>query len=117
MLLLNIRFISGGLDVKSRPTLASLLHSLHISRNPRIILGLRSQDPMPDWISHVALVNEGRVTTGRKEVVLAVETAATVAKASSKDTIPKTGQSVAGKVLVDLKNVKVIYGERKVSLR
>jgi hypothetical protein len=110
----HFAFASGGLDVNSRPILASLLHSLHTSKNPRIILGLRLQDPVPEWISHVALINQGRVTTGRKEAVLTAKLAAGGAQGVSKDSVPRSGPDIPGKVLVDLKNVKIIYGERQV---
>ena len=39
---------AAGLDAKSRPTLLSVLQSLHEARRPRIIIGLRMQDPLPD---------------------------------------------------------------------
>ncbi|KAG2050943.1 hypothetical protein BDR06DRAFT_625528 [Suillus hirtellus] len=39
-----------GLDVNTRPILLNVLRSLHESRSPRIIVGLRIQDPVPDWI-------------------------------------------------------------------
>jgi hypothetical protein len=110
----HFAFASGGLDVNSRPILTSLLHSLHTSKNPRIILGLRLQDPVPEWISHVALINQGRVTTGRKEAVLTAKLAAGGAQGVSKDSVPRSGPDISGKVLVDLKNVKIIYGERQV---
>ncbi|KDQ56336.1 hypothetical protein JAAARDRAFT_36509 [Jaapia argillacea MUCL 33604] len=56
-----------GVDAATRPILLSLLHSLHASKNPRMILGLRNQDPIPDWISHlVVLKGGGRAISGRR---------------------------------------------------
>ncbi|EPQ55255.1 P-loop containing nucleoside triphosphate hydrolase protein, partial [Gloeophyllum trabeum ATCC 11539] len=60
-----------GVDAATRPLLIDIFHSLHISRNPRIILGLRKQDPVPEWITHVAAVQGGSVTTGLKNEILA----------------------------------------------
>jgi ABC-type uncharacterized transport system ATPase subunit len=102
---------SGGLDVQSRPNLTALLHSLHVSRNPWIILGLRQQDPIPPWVTHVALVNQGRVITGKKEDILVDNAALGVNEAISRD---KNRTHGLGKVLVDLNNVGVKYGERQV---
>lgn len=34
-------------------TLSPLLHSLAQASSPRLILALRPQDPLPDWITHV----------------------------------------------------------------
>ncbi|KAH9949298.1 P-loop containing nucleoside triphosphate hydrolase protein [Amylocystis lapponica] len=60
-----------GLDVRTRALVVSFLHSLHVSpsvRSPHLILGMRGNDPLPDWITHVALVNHDRtVTTGKRD--------------------------------------------------
>jgi hypothetical protein len=40
-------FIPVGQDSKSRLTLISLLHSVHISNSLYVIMGLRLQDPVP----------------------------------------------------------------------
>ncbi|KAF8552966.1 hypothetical protein OG21DRAFT_1485804 [Imleria badia] len=58
-----------GLDMDNRPTL-SILRFLHEARRPRIIIGLRMRDPIPDCISHLALVSDGKVFTGTKEDML-----------------------------------------------
>ncbi|EGO00556.1 hypothetical protein SERLA73DRAFT_104866 [Serpula lacrymans var. lacrymans S7.3] len=106
-----------GLDVNSRPTLLSVLHSLHVACKPRIIMGLRTQDPLPDWISHLAVVRDGIVITGKKDEVLDLE-------ANRKDKIDEARsvgstytrqvQADDGKVVVDMKNVNVGYQDRKV---
>ncbi|KAI0300031.1 P-loop containing nucleoside triphosphate hydrolase protein [Multifurca ochricompacta] len=57
-----------GLDFKTRPRLLSLLHSLHASNNSRIIIGLRLQDPIPEWITHIALAQGGRVLVDMQNV-------------------------------------------------
>ncbi|KAF8546650.1 P-loop containing nucleoside triphosphate hydrolase protein [Imleria badia] len=106
-----------GLDVNSRPTLLSVLRSLHEARRPRIIRGLRMQDPIPDWITHLALVSDGRVFTGTKEEVLATQELhkTTEDGSISIDATALTKRTVdEGKPVVVLRNVNVAYGERKV---
>ncbi|KAI9441834.1 P-loop containing nucleoside triphosphate hydrolase protein [Lactarius indigo] len=104
-----------GLDFKTRPTLFSLLHSVHVSNNPRIIMGLRLQDPVPEWISHIALVKEGRVKTGEKTTILQ-ELDDSRAKEASRSASPVhiPDLEAKAKVLVDMKNVNVRYHERHV---
>ena len=49
------------------------MEHLHTSpKPPHIILGMRLQDPLPEWITHLALVHkDGLVQTGKKQHVLA----------------------------------------------
>lgn len=103
-----------GLDVKNRPTLLELLRSLHSTRSPRIVIGLRTQDPVPDWITHVALVRGGKIITGLKEEVLS--NAKNVVIEQSRASIAKASVATAaqGKLLVEMKNVNVKYGPRTV---
>jgi hypothetical protein len=81
-------------------------------------MGLRAQDPLPEWISHLAVVKDDQVSTGSKNEVLALG----VAKASIngqgsqlREVHDHHLQNVNRKVLVELKNVSVSYHERKVS--
>ncbi|KAG1824019.1 hypothetical protein EV424DRAFT_745195 [Suillus variegatus] len=60
----------AGLDVNTRPILLNVLRSLHESLSPRIIMGLRIQDPVPDWISHIALVTGKTILTGVKYEIM-----------------------------------------------
>ncbi|MCJ1391581.1 hypothetical protein MMC18_004445 [Xylographa bjoerkii] len=46
-----------GLDPPTTSTIASLLHDLAAKNNPRIILGLRPQDPLPRWITHLVCLD------------------------------------------------------------
>ncbi|KAH7087234.1 P-loop containing nucleoside triphosphate hydrolase protein [Auriculariales sp. MPI-PUGE-AT-0066] len=46
-----------GLDPRTRPILSSLLRSLHEAKSPRIILALRPQDPLPEWVTHHVSAN------------------------------------------------------------
>lgn len=42
-----------GLDPPTLTTLSPLLHGLARANAPRLVLALRPQDPLPDWITHV----------------------------------------------------------------
>ncbi|KAH9976396.1 P-loop containing nucleoside triphosphate hydrolase protein [Lactifluus volemus] len=109
--LLDLPFVAlTGLDFKTRPTLLSLLHSVHASNNPRIIMGLRLQDPIPEWITHIALVQGGRVKTGERTTILKELASHTRSVAS----MEAPDSRAEAKVLVDMKNVNVRYHERHI---
>lgn len=42
-----------GLDPPTVATLSPLLHRLAAANAPRLILSLRVQDPIPNWITHL----------------------------------------------------------------
>lgn len=54
VLLLDEPFM--GLDPPTMTTLSPLLHSLAKENSPRLVLALRPQDPLPDWITHLILL-------------------------------------------------------------
>ncbi|KAL8983876.1 MAG: hypothetical protein Q9177_004850, partial [Variospora cf. flavescens] len=54
VLLLDEPFM--GLDPPTVTTLSPLLHNLAEAQAPRIMLSLRPQDPLPDWVTHVVLL-------------------------------------------------------------
>ncbi|KII95469.1 hypothetical protein PLICRDRAFT_96475 [Plicaturopsis crispa FD-325 SS-3] len=99
-----------GLDVGSRPKLLAALHALHVARQPRIIIGLRSQDPLPEWITHIALVKDRSVLVGERETVLA--TAEKTSKHSeARSTLVPKEPSLSDKdrkTVVKLANVNVL---------
>ncbi|KAF7969618.1 hypothetical protein HWV62_26789 [Athelia sp. TMB] len=101
-----------GLDVDHRSKLLSLLHALHTSRSPRIIMALRAQDPVPDWITHVAFVEDAVFTTGPKDSVLSEKPHTTYTSQS----VPARRASInnGGSILIDMQNVSVAYHERQV---
>ncbi|KAF8157305.1 P-loop containing nucleoside triphosphate hydrolase protein [Mycena galopus ATCC 62051] len=105
-----------GLDVANRATMQSILHELHAACNPHVIMGLRMQDPIPDWITHLAVVDAGQVKTGQREEMLQyrreLRAAREDAKTQSASTITK--ERTAGEPVVEMKNVSVTYGPRKV---
>jgi ABC-type molybdenum transport system ATPase subunit/photorepair protein PhrA len=51
VLLLDEPFM--GLDPPTLMTLSPLLHGLAAANTPRLVLTLRPQDPIPDWITHL----------------------------------------------------------------
>ncbi|KAI0311188.1 P-loop containing nucleoside triphosphate hydrolase protein [Amylostereum chailletii] len=102
-----------GLDAHMRPALLDLLHALHAARSPRVIMGLRLQDPIPDWVSHVALVQRGRVRAGPKQDVLAGQ------GDRAKETAHPVLQSLppaetAGEALIEMRDLNVKYHTRHV---
>ncbi|KDQ12000.1 hypothetical protein BOTBODRAFT_113519 [Botryobasidium botryosum FD-172 SS1] len=102
-----------GLDVIQRPILLDLLYNLHIHHTPRILLGLRPQDALPKWITHLAIAKDGTVKTGLRDSLDYV-----VASHTSKDgTLLKNktqNEAKRGKEVVSLKGVRVAYHDRQV---
>ncbi|KAF8980061.1 P-loop containing nucleoside triphosphate hydrolase protein [Cyathus striatus] len=111
-----------GLDTHARPLLLTLLHQLHESRAPRIILGLRTQDVIPEWITNVVVVRGGGVISGEKgEVLEEVRKRErdgkehTVFVASGDRFVgERAGEKKGGEVLVKMEGVSVKYGPRVV---
>ncbi|KAJ3854409.1 P-loop containing nucleoside triphosphate hydrolase protein [Lentinula lateritia] len=105
-----------GLDVKARPLLSSTLHDLHSKKAPRMILGLRAQDSLPDWVDHVAYVKGSTVIAGEREYVLgSVERGLGGWHGEpKKNRVTENSRTQIGRVLIDLKSIKVQYGDRKV---
>ncbi|KAL1705831.1 P-loop containing nucleoside triphosphate hydrolase protein [Schizophyllum commune] len=99
-----------GLDVQSRPRLLHTLKELHENRSPYILLGLRTHDEIPEWITHLALVRGDRVIVGDKAHVLADEAAHQARTAEE----AKAQLAPAGDILVDMRGVGVKYGNRVV---
>ena len=73
------------------------------------------QDPVPDWISHVALVKGGTVMAGTKDLAMhsdhdAGESEHTTASSTQSYLQPGLDH---GKPVVGMKNVNVSYDTRK----
>ncbi|KAF7362682.1 p-loop containing nucleoside triphosphate hydrolase protein [Mycena venus] len=105
-----------GLDVDNRSTVLAILHELHAACDPHIIIGLRMQDAIPDWITHLAIVNDGQVKTGSKDQMLQYKAQIQKATSAREDAVAnvKPVQTV-GEPVVEMKNVSVTYGPRQAS--
>jgi len=108
-----------GLDVNTRKSILELLHDVHVNRSPRIILGSRLQDGIPDWISHVAFVESDQpgepwiVRTGTRTEILEVMKKY-LPSSSSSTSITNSKNREDGKTLVGMRNVCVNYHGREV---
>jgi ABC-type multidrug transport system ATPase subunit len=107
----------AGLDVENRLKILELVKELHAAKKPRIIMGLRVQDEIPDWITHIAFADKGKVRVGGKEeisrslqqhVTMEHGDAAQVNRPTVRD------QGSEGRVVVAIEGANVQYGERKV---
>ncbi|KIO30494.1 hypothetical protein M407DRAFT_151905 [Tulasnella calospora MUT 4182] len=105
-----------GLDVQQRPNLLGILQELHTNRHPRIVMGLRKHDAIPEWVTHVALASGDVVRTGPKEDVLSTvgESSVFMGSQPEAEEQPATNKKPAGKVVLETKNLTVAYHERKV---
>lgn len=77
-------------------------------------MGLRLQDPIPEWITHIALVHGGRVTTGEKAAILEKLKLHTYEAARSVAAVRNQDSSAGSGILVEMQNVNVRYHERHV---
>jgi ABC-type multidrug transport system ATPase subunit len=70
VLLLDEPFM--GLDPPTLMTISPLLHRLAEANAPRLVLALRPQDPIPDWITHLVYLGADCqvVMQGKKDDVL-----------------------------------------------
>ncbi|KAJ6493285.1 P-loop containing nucleoside triphosphate hydrolase protein [Mycena sanguinolenta] len=108
-----------GLDVENRAAVLKILQELHAACDPHIIIGLRMQDAVPDWITHLAVVGAGQVRTGSKDAMMQykvqiLEQNARKDDAASAQTQSGPSTKTAGEPVVEMKNVSVTYGPRRV---
>ncbi|KAF8342719.1 P-loop containing nucleoside triphosphate hydrolase protein [Cantharellus anzutake] len=114
-----------GLDIKQRPSLLEFLHGLHRRKDPWILLGLRRQDPLPDWVTHVAYAQDNNVISGHR-------TSDSVrpffrADRSSTKRVPDAlaperptkhfsppGAAVTGNPLIQIRGLNIQYENRKI---
>lgn len=105
---------SAGLDVKQRPLLLQLLHDHQNRRNPIIVLGLRQHDPIPDWITNVAVAHGDGVVAGKKvDLQQEIEAASGLSSDAAVRRAPQRKRH-EGPVLVDVKGLNIAYSDRKV---
>jgi ATPase subunit of ABC transporter with duplicated ATPase domains len=107
------------LDVQQRPLLLKLLQKFHELKTPYIILGLRPQDPLPDWVTHVAWVQDGMIVSGAKNdptIVAYLETHSDTDIESSKQKERAVITSLPdAQTLIEVKALNVSYHDRRVS--
>lgn len=103
------------MDVQTRKLLLSLLEELHRAPEPpHIIIGSRIQDPIPEWTTHLAIIHkDGTVQTGPKDGLMSTISSHQTSsfRATSHQPVIKRDLD---KVLVDMQNLNVAYGNRKV---
>lgn len=62
-----------GLDPATTDSISSLLRDFALRSSPRVLLSLRPQDSIPDWISHVLILNGDTVAyKGPKQAFLKI---------------------------------------------
>ncbi|KAI0090883.1 P-loop containing nucleoside triphosphate hydrolase protein [Irpex rosettiformis] len=104
-----------GLDIATRSHVLGLLQSLHAENSPHIILGMRPQDPIPDWTTHLALIRkDGTVHTGPKEAILDAEGDTLHSGWTAPPEVSHKPTKEASEAVVHLSGVNVAYGDRKV---
>ncbi|KAH7096574.1 P-loop containing nucleoside triphosphate hydrolase protein [Auriculariales sp. MPI-PUGE-AT-0066] len=97
-----------GLDPRTRPILSSLLRSLHEAKSPRILLALRPQDPLPEWVTHVL-----KLSHGTAETISAAGFMPTVPAVHSRPNVSRN-VSASSNILAELQGVNISYGDRHV---
>ncbi|KAI4284816.1 MAG: hypothetical protein L6R38_001152 [Xanthoria sp. 2 TBL-2021] len=130
VLLLDEPFM--GLDPPTMKAISPLLHRLAEAQEPRILLSLRPQDPLPKWITHVVRLGpELRVAhQGPKSRVLramgigpaarndvkAGDSAASKPSSPSREGLPLRGGSsgLEGQPIVEMRDIRVKYGDKVV---
>ena len=100
--------MAAGLDPQSRKILNEVLARLHIARSPRIILGIRQGEGVPDCVTHILRVRDGTASGSVNDSIMQVTK-------KYLPIIPVSRNHKIGDVVVDMKDVNVTYGTRKVT--
>ncbi|EDR07846.1 uncharacterized protein LACBIDRAFT_298087 [Laccaria bicolor S238N-H82] len=101
-----------GLDPTSRTHLLALLADLHASRSPRIIIGMRAQEELPGWVTHVLDVGEGGVIPMTRERWRGLQRTQRAEEKGKEGRDESKERVEEGELVVDLKGVGVKYGNR-----
>lgn len=103
----------AGLDAPSRSALTSILRQLHLEGSPRIIIGLRKGEDVPPWITHILEIEGG---TTRTKTSAASHQHFENAPEKGGQPLALSSNNLNSQLLVDLQNVNVSYGDRKVGI-
>ena len=107
--------LAAGLDPLSRKNLNEALAQLHHARSPRIILGLRQGEQVPDWVTHILEVQDG--TASARHVLNPSNVSHSTVNLIEEKPLPAPvlpSKHKVGDLVVDMKDVNVTYGTRKV---
>ena len=88
------------------------LAQLHLARSPRIILGLRQGEQVPDWVTHILDVRDGTAST-RPSSNFSHLTMKFNEEKPPITSVPPPKHKI-GHVVAYLEDVNVTYGTRKV---
>ncbi|KAI7163061.1 P-loop containing nucleoside triphosphate hydrolase protein [Hortaea werneckii] len=123
-----------GLDPRTLRTLSGVLSELAERQQPRLVMSLRPEDGVPDWVSHLVVIDERMriVGHGPKQNLTSASGAHGVTlqgllktvehseKATSPEQVSRDGFEAyspglrAGDALVQMQGVKVSYGDKVV---
>ncbi|KAF2480833.1 ABC transporter domain-containing protein [Neohortaea acidophila] len=119
-----------GLDPNTLANMSRVLRDLAERQQPRLIISLRPEDGVPEWISHLVLVSEEAriLAQGAKQEVFNSKTDATKSilftaqlghnanniTRLSRDGFPQESPALkAGEPLVEMNGVEVAYGQNE----
>lgn len=118
-----------GLDPNTLARLSSVLQQLAERNQPRLVISLRPEDGIPDWVSHLYVVDEHLrvIDQGNKTKVLESSksnfmqsVSSAVAETAAEDKLSRDGFGqhspplIPGEALVEMDGVKVAYGDKVV---
>lgn len=114
-----------GLDPRTLSRLSGVLRRLAERDQPRLVISLRPEDGVPDWISHVVVVDENlkvldqgpkaKVLEATKDFLTHGSAIETGRQQLSRDGFPKNSPPLPkGEALVELNGVRVSYGSKTV---
>lgn len=118
-----------GLDPNTLVTLSGVLQQMAERNQPRLVISLRPEDGIPEWISHLVVVDEqlrvidqgmkGKVLNSSKSGFMHAVSAAVTDTAAhgrlSRDGFPQDSPPLSsGEALVEMDGVKVAYGDKVV---
>ncbi|WEW56967.1 hypothetical protein PRK78_002426 [Emydomyces testavorans] len=87
-----------GLDPPTVQRLSPLLYNLAVNGAPRLLMALRPQDPVPDWVTHLVILGEGNTVALQGERAEVLRTLDIWKAVSSRAVIstPGTNKKLAG---------------------